>query len=118
MSEIPTKGASMATKSVMAEHTVRLGDKGQFTIPKKLQRALALKKGDIFGIVVHTPSDIRLVPYAHVRKDLITPQVEKILQQRRKEIEDGGELVSLEEVLKKAAAKNKKAASNRELATA
>jgi hypothetical protein len=44
-----------------------------------------------------------------VRKDLITPQVEKILQQRRKEIEDGAELVSLEEVLKKAAARNKKA---------
>lgn len=108
----------MAAKSVMAEHTVRLGDKGQFTIPKKLQRALALKKGDIFGIVVHTPSDIRLVPYTHVRKDLITPQIEKILQQRRKEIEDGGELVPLEEVLKKAAARNKKAASHRELATA
>lgn len=109
----------MAAKSVMAEHTVRLGDKGQFTIPKKLQRALALKKGDIFGIVVHTPSDIRLVPYTHVRKDLITPQVEKILQQRRKEIEDGGELVSLEEVLKKAAVKNKKAAArHQELATA
>jgi bifunctional DNA-binding transcriptional regulator/antitoxin component of YhaV-PrlF toxin-antitoxin module len=99
------------------EHTVKLGGKGQFTIPKELQRALDLKKGDIFGIVMRTPSDIRLVPYTHVRKDLITPQVEKILQQRRKEIEEGAELVPLEEVLKKAAVRNKKAAaSNEELA--
>jgi hypothetical protein len=51
-----------------------------------------------------------------VRKDLITPQIAKILQQRRKEIEDGGELVPLEEVLKKASAKNKRAAArNQEL---
>jgi bifunctional DNA-binding transcriptional regulator/antitoxin component of YhaV-PrlF toxin-antitoxin module len=102
-----------------AEHTVKLGGKGQFTMPKEVQRALDLKKGDLFGIVVHTPSDIRLVPYTHVRKDLITPQIEKILQQRRKEIEDGAELVSLEEVLKKAAAKNRKAAvRSEEAATA
>jgi len=107
----------MSTNSVTSEHTVKLGGKGQFTIPKEMQRALKLKKGDVFGIVVRTPSDIRLVPYTHVRKDLITPQVEKILQQRRKEIEGGAELVSLEDVLKKAAAKNKKAAaSNEELA--
>jgi bifunctional DNA-binding transcriptional regulator/antitoxin component of YhaV-PrlF toxin-antitoxin module len=98
----------MSTNS--SEHTVKLGGKGQFTIPKDLQRALKLKKGDILGIVVHTPADIRLVPYTHVRKDLITPQVEKILELRRKEIEEGAELVPLEEVLKKAAAKNKKAA--------
>jgi bifunctional DNA-binding transcriptional regulator/antitoxin component of YhaV-PrlF toxin-antitoxin module len=104
----------MSTKSIASEHTVKLGGKGQFTIPKDLQRALDLKKGDIFGIVVHTPSDIRLVPYTHVRKDLITPQVEKILQQRRKEIEEGAELVPLEEVLKKAAARNKKAAASDE----
>lgn len=99
----------MSTNSI--EHTVKLGGKGQFTIPKDLQRALKLKKGDILGIVVHTPADIRLVPYTHVRKDLITPQVEQILQQRRKEIEEGADLVPLEEVLKKAAAKNKKAAA-------
>jgi AbrB family looped-hinge helix DNA binding protein len=102
----------MSTNSVASEHTVKLGGKGQFTIPKEMQRALNLKKGDTFGIVVYTPSDIRLVPYTHVRKDLITPQVEKILQQRRKEIEGGAELVSLEEVLKKAAAKNKKTAAS------
>jgi bifunctional DNA-binding transcriptional regulator/antitoxin component of YhaV-PrlF toxin-antitoxin module len=101
----------MPTKSIAVEHTVKLGGKGQFTIPRELQRALDLKKGDIFGIVVRTPSDIRLVPYTHVRKDLITPQIAKILQQRRKEIEDGGELVPLEEVLKKASAKNKRAAA-------
>jgi bifunctional DNA-binding transcriptional regulator/antitoxin component of YhaV-PrlF toxin-antitoxin module len=93
------------------EHTVKLGGKGQFTIPKELQRALDLKKGDIFGIVMRTPSDIRLVPYTHVRKDLITPQVEKILQQRRKEIEGGAELVSLQDVVKRAAGKNKRAAA-------
>jgi bifunctional DNA-binding transcriptional regulator/antitoxin component of YhaV-PrlF toxin-antitoxin module len=108
----------MSTSSIANEHTVKLGGKGQFTLPKELLRALNMKKGDIFGIVVHTPSDIRLVPYTHVRKDLITPQVEKILQQRRKEIEEGADLVPLEEVLKKAAAKNKKAAaSNVELAS-
>ena len=100
----------MSTSSNANEHTVKLGGKGQFTIPKELLRALNIKKGDMFGIVVHTPSDIRLVPYTHVRKDLITPQVEKILQQRRKEIEEGADLVPIEEVLKKAAAKNKKAA--------
>jgi bifunctional DNA-binding transcriptional regulator/antitoxin component of YhaV-PrlF toxin-antitoxin module len=104
----------MSNGSIANEHTVKLGGKGQFTLPKGVLRALNLKKGDIVGIVVHTPSDIRLVPYTHVRKDLITPQVEKILQQRRKEIEEGADLVPLEEVLKKAAAKNKKAAARNE----
>ncbi len=98
-------------ESTMAEYTLRIAGKRQVTLPEEIVTALNLEKGDEFRIIVRTPSDIRLVPYTRVRKDLITPEIQEILQQRRKEIESGAEMVSLEEVLKKAAVKNRAAAA-------
>ena len=84
------------------EYTLRIAAKRQVTLPEEIVTALNLKKGDEFGIIVHNPSDIRLVPYTRVRKDLITPEVEKILRKRRKEIERGQPMASLQAVLKQA----------------
>ena len=83
------------------EYTLRIAAKRQVTLPEEIVTALNLKKGDEFGIIVHNPSDIRLVPYTRVRKDLITPEVEKILRKRRKEIERGQPMASLQAVLKR-----------------
>lgn len=92
-------------ESGTCEYTLKIAGKRQVTLPKEIVTALKLEKGDEFQIIVHNPSDIRLVPYTRVRKDLITPEIEQILQQRRKEV-DKGAVVSLESVLKKAAVKN------------
>jgi bifunctional DNA-binding transcriptional regulator/antitoxin component of YhaV-PrlF toxin-antitoxin module len=106
------------SESAMTEYTLRVAGKRQVTLPEEIVTALNLEKGDEFRIVVRTPTDIRLVPYTRVRSDLITPEIEKILAQRRKEIEDGEEMFSLEEVLKRAAVKNRAAARKRAAAAA
>jgi bifunctional DNA-binding transcriptional regulator/antitoxin component of YhaV-PrlF toxin-antitoxin module len=93
------------TDTKAAEYTLRIAGKRQVTLPKGLVDALKLKKDDEFQIVMNTPTDIRLVPYARIRKDLLTPEVEEILKQRRAEIERG-EGISHEDLLKRAAGKN------------
>jgi antitoxin component of MazEF toxin-antitoxin module len=98
-------------ESTVAEYTLRIAGKNQVTLPEELVTALDLGKGDEFRIVVRNLSDIRLIPYTRVRKDFLTPEIQAILQKRRKEIEDGEEMVSLEEVLKKAAVKNRATAA-------
>ncbi len=90
----------------MTEYTLKIAGKRQVTLPKEIVRDLNLAKGDELQIVVHNPSHIQLIPFTRVRKDLITPEVEKILNQRRKEIANGGRTVSLEQALKKAAQKD------------
>jgi antitoxin component of MazEF toxin-antitoxin module len=97
--------------STVAQYPLRIVGKNQVTLPEEFMTAANLEKGDELRIEVRTPSDIRLIPYTRVRKDLITPEIQKILQQRRKEVESGEEMVSLEEVLKKAAVKNRAAAA-------
>ena len=97
--------------STVAEYTLRIVGKNQVTLPEELMTSVNLERGDELRIEVRTPSDIRLIPYTRIRKDLITPEIQKILQQRRKEVESGEELVSLEEVLKKATVKNRAASA-------
>ena len=87
----------------MTEYILKIAGKRQVTLPKEIVRDLNLEKGDELQIIVHNPSHIQMVPFTRVRKDLITPEVEKILNQRRKEIANGGRTVSLEQALKKAA---------------
>jgi tRNA threonylcarbamoyladenosine modification (KEOPS) complex Cgi121 subunit len=94
------------TESKMTEYTLRIAGKRQVTLPEAIVNALNLKKGDEFRLVCRTPTDIRLVPYTRIRKDLITPEIEEILNQRRQEIENGGEMITQEELLKRAAVKN------------
>jgi bifunctional DNA-binding transcriptional regulator/antitoxin component of YhaV-PrlF toxin-antitoxin module len=94
------------TDSNVAEYTLRIAGKRQVTLPEDVLTALDLKQGDEFRIVVRNPSDIRLVPYARIRRDLITPEIEEILKKRRAEIENGAEMISQEELLKRAAVKN------------
>lgn len=96
------------TQSNQAEYTVKIAGKRQITLPKRILDTLHLKQGDEFQIVVHSPTDIRLVPYVSIRRDLITPEIEKILKQRRAEIENGAEMVSQEELLAKAKVRNAK----------
>ena len=102
----------------MAEYTLRIAGKRQVTLPEEIVTALNLEKGDEFRIEVRTPTDIRLVPYTRVRRDLLTPEIEKILARRRKEIEEGEEMFSLEEVLAAAAKKNRAAAASGPKSTA
>ena len=94
------------TDSNVAEYTLRIAGKRQVTLPEDVLTALDLKQGDEFRIVVRNPSDIRLVPYARIRRALITPEIEEILKKRRAEIENGAEMISQEELLKRAAVKN------------
>ena len=97
--------------STVAEYTVKIVGKNQVTLPEGLMTFGNLQRGDELRIEVRTPFDIRLIPYTRVRKDLLTPEIEEMLQKRRKEVESGEEMVSLEEVLKKAAVKNRAAAA-------
>ena len=87
-------------------YTLRIAGKNQVTLPREIVTALNLQKGDELQIVVNTPSDIRLVPYTRVRKDLMTPEIERLLERRRQEDKSGTQMVPFDEVLKKAAVKN------------
>lgn len=88
--------------SPVAEYTLRIAGKRQVTFPEEMLQALNLKKGDEVQVVVNNPSDIRLVPYTRVRKDLLTPEIKKLLEQSRREVREGAPLVSLDEALRKA----------------
>jgi AbrB family looped-hinge helix DNA binding protein len=94
------------TQSDAAEYTLKIAGKRQITLPKGIVDALNLKQGDELQIVMNSPTDIRLVPYIRVRQDLITPEVEEILRQRRAAIEAGAAMISQEELLRRAAIKN------------
>ncbi len=94
------------SQSNAAEYTLKIAGKRQITLPKGIVDALNLKQGDELQIVMHSPTDIRLVPYIRVRQDLITPEVEEILRQRRAAIEAGAAMISQEELLRRAAIKN------------
>ena len=90
----------------MTEYTLKIAGKRQVTLPKEIVRDLNLAKGDELQIVVHDPSHIQMIPFTRVRKDLITPEIEQILGEQRKKIEQGERMIPLEEVMKKAARKN------------
>jgi bifunctional DNA-binding transcriptional regulator/antitoxin component of YhaV-PrlF toxin-antitoxin module len=88
------------------EYAVRIAAKRQVTLPEPIMTALKLRQGDEFRLVMRSPTDIRLVPYMRIRSDLLTPEIEAILNQRRAEIEAGAEMISQEELLKRAAISN------------
>jgi antitoxin component of MazEF toxin-antitoxin module len=90
----------------MAEYTLKIAGKRQVTLPPEVMKTLKLEKGDELQIVVKNPSDIRIIPFTRVRKDLITPEIQEILEQRRRRIEGGEKMESLENVLKKASRKS------------
>lgn len=90
----------------MTEYTFKIAGKRQVTLPNEFVQDLNLQKGDELQVIVHSPSHIQMIPTTRVRKDLITPEIEKVLAQRRKEIQSGARMVSLDEVLKKARRKN------------
>src|SRR5271165_4170482 len=95
----------MAEKKI-TEYTLRIAGKRQVTLPDAFVNALNLRQGDELRVVCKAPNDIRLVPYARVRRDLITPEIEAILSERRAQIEGGEEMTAHEEVLRRAALKN------------
>jgi antitoxin component of MazEF toxin-antitoxin module len=90
----------------MTEYTFKIAGKRQVTLPNEFVQDLNLQKGDELQVIMHSPSHIQIIPTTRVRKDLITPEIEKVLAQRRKEIENGGAMVSLDQALKKAAQKD------------
>jgi tRNA threonylcarbamoyladenosine modification (KEOPS) complex Cgi121 subunit len=94
------------TENKTAEYTLRIAGKRQVTIPEDILERLGLNKGDEFRLVMHNPTDIRLIPCTRIRRDLITPEIEEILKRRRAEIESGIEMISQEQLLQKAAVKN------------
>ncbi len=98
--------AFQMTEAKATEYTLRIAGKRQVTLPEAIVNALNLKQGDEFRLVCRTPTDIRLVPYTRIRTDLITPEVEEILNQRRAEIDNGAEMITQQELLKRAAVKN------------
>ena len=93
-------------QSAEFEYTLRVAGKRQVTLPDQIVKALKLKQGDEFRIVMRNPTDIRLIPYTRIRTDLITPEIEAILEKRRAEIGAGAEMISQEDLLKEAAVKN------------
>ena len=93
------------TKAV--EYPVRLAGKRQITLPSSVVARAGLEQGDELLLVMHGPSDIRLIPCARIRRDLITPEIDAILKRRRAEIKSGAvQLVSQEDVRKRAKVKN------------
>lgn len=90
----------------MTEYTMKIAGKRQVTLPQEVMKTLNLEQGDELQIVVKNPSDIRIIPFTRVRKDLITPEIQEILEQRRRQVEGGKGMESLENVLKKAERKN------------
>jgi bifunctional DNA-binding transcriptional regulator/antitoxin component of YhaV-PrlF toxin-antitoxin module len=89
------------------EYPIRLAGKRQITLPASVVAEAGLEQGDELLIVMNGPTDIRLVPCARIRRDLITPKIDAILKQRRAEIRSGAvQMVSQEEVRKRAKVKN------------
>lgn len=88
------------------EYTLRIAGKRQITLPTEFVEAMNLKQGDELRVMVNAPNDIRLIPYARVRRDLITPEIEAILNQRRAAIDGGEKMTAHEEVQHQAAVKN------------
>ena len=89
------------------EYPVRLAGKRQITLPPSVVAQAGLEQGDEILLVMHGPSDIRLIPCARIRRDLITPEIDAILKRRRAEIKSGAvQLVSQEDVRKRAKVKN------------
>ena len=106
-------------KITPTEFPIRLAGKRQITLPAAVVAKAGLEQGDELLIVMHGPSDIRLVPCARVRRDLITPEIDAILKKRRAEIRSGAvQLVSEEEVRKTAKVKNAQRAARQTLAQA
>lgn len=101
-------GEAVTGEDGATEYVLRIAGKRQVTLPEEMLTALNLQRDDELRVVVHTPSDIRLVPYARVRKDLLTPEIEAILQQRRQEIAEGGELTPLSELMRASTRKESK----------
>jgi antitoxin component of MazEF toxin-antitoxin module len=90
-----------------AEYPIRLAGKRQITLPASVVAQAGLEQGDELLLVMHGPSDIRLIPCTRFRRDLITPEIDALLKQRRAEIKSGAvQLVSQEEVRKRAKVKN------------
>ena len=113
MSEIPTfypetRCLMAKTKEFeAAEYPIRLAGKRQITLPPSVVAQAGLEQGDELLLVMHGPSDIRLIPCARVRRDLITPEIDAILKRRRAEIKSGAvQLVSQQEVTRRAKVKN------------
>lgn len=96
------------TKEIKAvEYPVRLAGKRQITLPASVVKEAGLQKDDELLIVMKGPTDIRLVPCARIRRDLITPEIDAILKRRRAEVRSGAvQLVTQEEVHKRAKVKN------------
>jgi bifunctional DNA-binding transcriptional regulator/antitoxin component of YhaV-PrlF toxin-antitoxin module len=96
-----------AKESKAAEYPVRLAGKRQITLPPSVVARAGLEQGDELLLVMHGPSDIRLIPCARIRRDLITPEIDAILKRRRAEIQSGAvQLVSQQDVRKRAKVKN------------
>ena len=90
-----------------AEYPIRLAGKRQITLPASVVARAGLEQGDELLLVMHGSADIRLIPCVRFRRDLITPEIDAILKQRRAEIKSGAvQLVSQEEVCKRAKIKN------------
>ena len=94
------------TESKAAEYTLRIVGKRQVTFPEDILDRLGFEKGDEFRLVMRSPHDIRLIPCVRIRRDLLTPEIEEILKKRRAEIDAGAVMISQEDLLKKASARN------------
>jgi antitoxin component of MazEF toxin-antitoxin module len=82
----------------MSRYILNLAGKRQLTLPPKLVKLLQLQTGDQIEIQLRGPNDIRLIPYARVRKDILTPEIEEILREREQAIDAGNDLISLEDL--------------------
>jgi antitoxin component of MazEF toxin-antitoxin module len=79
----------------MSRYVLNLAAKRQLTLPRKLVEELQLETGDQIELHLRGPHDIRFVPYTRVRKDILSPEIEAILQERRAAIDAGDDLISL-----------------------
>jgi bifunctional DNA-binding transcriptional regulator/antitoxin component of YhaV-PrlF toxin-antitoxin module len=64
---------------------MRIADRRQVTLPQRMLDVLGLEVGDEFGIEVSN-GKTRLVAYKRVRSDLMTPAIQRMLDEREREI--------------------------------
>jgi len=71
----------------MAEFGVRIQEKGQVTIPRKIRKRLNLKKGDLV-VFVETDSGVMVKPAAVIDADDRRAEVQSIVHSIRERFKD------------------------------
>jgi bifunctional DNA-binding transcriptional regulator/antitoxin component of YhaV-PrlF toxin-antitoxin module len=66
-------------------YRMRIADRRQVMLPQRMLDVLGLEVGDEFGIEV-SEGGARVIAYKRVRSDLMTPEIQRMLDEREREV--------------------------------